>query len=260
MSARPANGVLTISIDWRADATGPDLVAERAIDQLGDNLAALFDALKLPATLAVAEPAAISSVQGFSASPIGHEIALLGDETWIGRDVTPSRFARELARRIEGGRGAGYSVSTLVVKSLALDYAGLAARQGITAVRHMRTDKPTANRGLRSRALHFGLWSFPVTITLPGTSRWWPGGGGGRSATAAIDQTIAQGGLAQLVIEAPRMAARLSSYRVLQRVLRHVKHCRDSGLLEVLTIGAMAARLSTQRQGQPSRSILQSAA
>ena len=189
-----------------------------------------------------------------------HEIAILGDASWMGRDVPPSRFARELARRTEGGRAAGHSVSTLVVKTLAFDHAGLAARHGITAVRHMRADKSTANRGLRSRALQFGLWSFPVTITLPGGGRWWPGGGGGRSARSAIDQTIAQGGLAQLVIEAPRIAARLSSYRVLQRVLRHVKHRRDSGLLEVLTIGTMAARLSTQRQGQPSRSILQPAA
>jgi hypothetical protein len=260
MSARPASGVLTISIDWSADAAGPDLVAQRALAQLGDNLAALFDALELPATLAVADPTAISSAQGFSASPVGHEIAILGDASWMGRDVPPSRFARELARRIEGGRRAGHSVSTLVVKSPALDHAGLAARHGITAVRHMRTDKSTAGRGLRSRALQFGLWSFPVTITLPGGSRLWPGGGGGRSARAAIDQSIAQGGLVQLVIEASRMAAKSASYRVLQCVLQHVKHRRDQGLLEVLTIGAMAARLSTQRQGQPSRSILQSAA
>lgn len=260
MSARPANGVLTISIDWSADDAGLDLVAQRAMDRLGDNLAALFGALNLPATLAVADPTALSSVQSLSSSPMQHEIAILGDASWMGREVPPSRFARELARRTEGGRAAGHSVSTLVTKSHALDHAGLAARHGITAVRHMRTDKSTAGRGLRSRSLQFGLWSFPVTMTLPGGSRWWPGGGGGRSARAAIDQTIAQGGLAQLVIEAPRMAERSASFRVLDRVLQHVERRRDQGLLEVLTIGAMAARLSTQRQGQPSRSILQPAA
>jgi hypothetical protein len=260
MTARPANGVLTISIDWSADSAGLDIAARQALDRLGDELATLFDAFELPTTLAISDPAATSRIERLSASPMQHEIALLGDASWMGRDVPPSRFARELARRIEDGRAAGHTVSTLVVNSPALDHAGLAARHGITAVRHQRTGKSTVGRGLRSRALQFGLWSFPVTMTLPGGSRIWPGAGGGRSARAAIDQTIAQAGLGQLVIEAPRMAAKWSSLRVLEGVLRHVDRRRDQGLLEVLTIGAMAARLSSQRQGQPSRSILQSAA
>ena len=79
MTARPAKGVLTISIDWSADSVGFDLVAQRALARLGDNLAALFDALKLPATLAVADPTATSKIERFSASQIGHEIAILGD-------------------------------------------------------------------------------------------------------------------------------------------------------------------------------------
>jgi hypothetical protein len=248
MSVRPASGVLTISIDWSADAAVLD-------EQLTD----LFESLELPATMAVADPAT-SGFERFSSSPMKHEMAILGNASWMGRDVPPSRFARELARRIESGRAAGHSISTLVVNSPALDHAGLAARHGITAVRHVRTERPTASRGLRSRALQFGLWSFPVTITLPGASRLWPGGGGGRSARAEIDQTMALGGLAQLVIEAPSMAAKSSSYRVLERVLQYAVGLRGQGRLEVLTISAMAARLSSQRQGQPSRSILQSAA
>jgi hypothetical protein len=259
MSARPASGVLTISIDWSSDAAGPDLATERALGQLGDKLGALFGALELPATWAVADPAA-SSVERIMSSPTGHEIAVLGDASWMGRDVPPSRFGRELARRIEGGRAAGHAVSTLVVNSPALDHAGLAARHGITAVRHAPTDKAAVVRGLRSRALQFGLWSFPVTITLPGVSRWWPSGGGGRSARAAIDQTTVQAGLAQLVIDAPRVLSKTASLRVLESVLRHVTRHRDQGRIEVLTIAAMAARLSGQRQGQPSRSILHSAA
>lgn len=259
MSVRPASGVLTISIDWCADAADLDLATGRALDQLGERLAALFAALELPATLAVADPAT-SRIERFSSSPMKHEMAILGNASWMSRDVPPSRFARELSRRIDAGRAAGHSISTLVVNSPALDHAGLAARHGITAVRQPRTDKSTAGRGLRSRALQFGLWSFPVTITLPGVSRLWPGGGGGRAARAAIDQTIAQAGLSQLVIEAPRMAAKSGRYRVLERVLQYVNRHRDQGRLEVLTISAMAARLSSQRQGQPSRSILQSAA
>jgi hypothetical protein len=259
MSARPASGVLTISIDWNADDAVLDLVAQRAMVHLGDNLAALFDTLKLPATWAVADPET-SRIERFTSSPMQHEIAILGDASWMGREIPPSRVACELARRIESGRAAGYSVSTLATTSPALDHAHLAVKHGITAVRHARADKSAVSRAPRSRALHFGLWSFPVTITLPGQSRFWPGGGGARAAKASIDQAIAQRGLAQLVIESPRLAERSGAYRVLQRVLRHVAGRREAGLLEVLTIGAMAARLSSQRQGQPSRSILQSAA
>src|SRR6476659_6306580 len=170
MSVRQAKAVLTISVDWCATAV--DLAGQRALEQLADKLATLFDALEFPATLAVADPA-VSRIGALSSSPIRHEVAILGDASWLGRDVQPSRFSRELARRIEGGRTAGHSVSTLVVNSPALDHAGVAARHGITAVRHIRTDKSTAARGLRSRALQFGLWSFPVTMKLPGPSRLW---------------------------------------------------------------------------------------
>jgi hypothetical protein len=254
------SAVLTISIDWSGDDAGLDVATRRSLDQFGEQLVSLLDSLKLPATWATADPAAAVSIKHLSTSALPHEVALLGHASWMGRDIPPSRVARELTRHIESASAAGYSVSTLAIGSPALDHAHLAVKHGMTAVRHARSDKSAISRAPRSRALQFGLWSFPVTIRLPGQSRFWPGGGGASAARAAIDQAIAERGVEQLVIEPTRVVERSGAHRVLERVLRHVARRREAGLLEVLTIGAMAARLSSQRQGQPSRSILHSAA
>ncbi len=207
MSARPASGVLTISIDWSGDDAGLDLADRRTLDQFGQRLVSLLDSFQLPATWALADPAAAARIESLTSSALPHEVALLGQASWMGPEIPPSRVARALARHVENGRAAGYAISTLATRSPGLDHARLAVKHGITAVRHVPTEK-SVSRTPRSRALQFGLWSFPVTMTLPGTSRVWPGGGGTRAARAAIARGIAQGGTVQLVIESSRMAAR----------------------------------------------------
>jgi hypothetical protein len=109
--------------------------------------------------------------------------------------------------------------------------------------------------------MRFGLWGFPVSMTLPAASRWWPGGGGTRAARFAIDEAIRDHGLVQLVVDAPALAARgHSAFRVLERVLEHAGHRRRHALLEIATMGATAHKLAGGHQSQPSRSILRPAA
>ena len=263
MSTCLPRGVLTLSIDLEIDATRLGLAEQRSLEAVTARLLALVGKYELPATWAVADPAVSAATERIVALRAGHEIALWGDATWVGREAGRSRFGRELTRRVVRARAAGLAVSTLVLKTSELeDHCDLAIKQGITAVRHPCLEDAAKNpRRLQPQTLRYGLWSFPVSLELPHASRWLPGGGGGHTARALIDQAINERGLVQLAIDAPRLAARgYAAERVLQRVLEHAERRRQQGLLDVVTLGNMARKLSSQHHGQPSRSILRPAA
>lgn len=245
-------GILTISIDV-------DSNAGRA-GQTVPSCAELLHKHQLPATWAFAEPGA-PLAERLSRSGCGHEIALLGDASWVGRSAGRGRFAHQLAERLHRASEAGVAVSSLAVNGAALgDQADLAIKHGITAVRQAPPDAKLATAA-PGRSLQGGVWNFPVGMALPGPSCWLLGGGGGGRARAAIDQVIAQRSTVHLVIDAARLVARGSgAWRVLEGVLRYSSGRRAQGLLDVIGLREMTARLTAQYQARPSRSILRSAA
>jgi hypothetical protein len=262
MSSCLTRPTLTISVDLEYDVVQAPLARQRALEELTDRLLDLFVRYEMPATWAVADPA-ISAARQRVAAHACHELALLGDASWVGRAAGRGRFARELERRAKRARGEGLPLHTLVLKTvLPIDHCDLVIKEGIVAARHPSAAHMAGSpRRLHPQTLRFGLWGFPVSFTLPGASRWWPGGGGTRAARLAIDEAINEKGLVQLVVDAPALAARgHSAERVLERVLEHAGRRRRHALLEIATLGATARKLAGAHQGQPSRSILRPAA
>jgi len=262
MSACLPRGILAISIDLEVDRVRPTLPQQRSVDETTHWLLNVLDEYQLPATWALTDPAAAPMSQRIASLGPEHDIAILGDSTWVGRRAGRSRFGRELARRTVQGRGAGVTVSTLVLNSAELDdHFDLAIKHGITAVRQARGLNAGATAGLEPQTLRYGLWSFGVSLGLPGDSRWLPGGGGARAARAGIERAIAACRLFQLVIDAPQLSARgHSARRVVQRVLQHAQQRRSQGVLDVETLRSATGKLSNQQQSRPSRSILRPAA
>jgi hypothetical protein len=263
MSTRLTRGTLTLSVDLEHDVAHAGLGPQRALDALTGRLLDLLARYEMPATWAVADPAASAARGRIVAAGRGHEVAILGDSSWVGRAAGRGRFARELERRTARSREAGLPIQTLVLRTvLPIDHCDLAIKEGIIAARHLSAaHMASCSRRLQPQTLRFGLWGFPVSVALPGTSRWWPGGGGARAARLAIDLAVGEPGLAQLVVDAPQLAARgPSALRVLERVLQHAERRRRHGLLDVATLGATASRLVRENHGQPSRSILRPAA
>jgi len=257
MSANPSRALLTISIDLETGSS--PIGAHSSLNEITIHLLDILSKHQLPATWATGLPATSTSAQVVSRFA-GHEIALQGDASWVGRAAGRQRFGRELAIRTERARSAGLSLSTLVLDGPELDdQCDLAIKHGVTAVRHA-TLAGKSPRRWRASTLRFGLWSFPVSCSLPGSSRWLPGGGGARSARKQLDSAIAERGLFQLAIDASRLESRgAPALRVLQRVLQHIAIRREQGSLEVTTIQAAAGQLSGQLQGRPSQSILRAA-
>ncbi len=258
MSASTSRGILSLSIDLEPEVTQLGLLQQRALDQTTLRLLDMLDEYEIPATWAVSDPAVSAATERIRSGHRGHEIAILGDSTWVGHAAGRSRFGRELARRVAHGRAAGLKLTSLVLRTAALDdHVDLAIKQGITAVRQTVATKGKSADEATPKPLRFGLWSFAASLELPATSRWLPGGGGVRAARLGIDQAIARGGFYQITIDAPALASRgHAAESVVRRVLDHADQRRRQGVLEVATLGAVANQLASRHRGTPSRSIL----
>jgi hypothetical protein len=254
MSAMLTKAALSISVDLDDDA------ASAAVT---DGLLELFARHQIPATWAVSNPAASPLVERILSHAEGHEIALLGEASWVGPHVGRAAFDRELRCRIAAADARGPLVSTLVVGVDCLDEQHeVAIKHGITAVRHPapRVDVKSPGR-MQPGTLRFGLWGFPLRATLPGNSRLLPGGGGRRAARLLVDRAIVACGLVPLAIGAGELAARgNAARRVIDRVLAHAQRRHLQGVLDIATLRSVAAGLSMRYQSVPSRSILRPAA
>lgn len=260
------SAILTLSIDLELDPMRPGRDQPRSLEAITDHLLRLLGRYQVPATWAVADPAMSAATELLLAADAGHEIAVLGDATWVGHEAGRMRFGRELARRVSHGRAAGLSISTLALRGAELsDHLDLVVKQDISVV---RGDYHDLASGWFSRpviqqpaALRFGLWEVPASMCLPGNSRWKIGGGGRRRGRKSIDQAIADRGVFHVQINALNLADRGSmAEHALEQILRHATLRQREGAIEIATLANVARRLTGERITAPARSILHPAA
>src|SRR5262245_27856959 len=113
MSGGDGQGTLILSIDLELDLEHHDKTIERRLDNVRSQLIAAARTSAVAATWAVADPMLSAASESIQAAGCGHEIAVLGDQAWLGPGCGRSRLARELARRFSAPRKAGISLSTL---------------------------------------------------------------------------------------------------------------------------------------------------
>ncbi len=257
MSARLTKAVVTISVDVDAPTAPTQLAERRSSDATVRRLSAMFAEHQVPVTWSVRDPANAPQFKG------KHELALAIDSSWTTESLDRATITRDLARRVSTAAAAGRPIVSLVLADARLaEHLDLAIKHGITAVRHPAALAGAAvSKRMQASRLRFGLWSFPVSVELPRRSRWLPGGGGGRSTRRLVDRAIVERGLVHVAVSATLMAERgRAGERVLAGLLSAVDKRRSDGVLDIATIGAMAARLAGQQASRPSSSILRPAA
>jgi hypothetical protein len=258
MGARLTKAVVTITVDVDQPNSDTRLTHSRQHDETCQWLATVLAEHRLSVTWCTASPtkANLPKLQPC------HEVALVVSHDTA--DSAPrSALDRKLARSVSEFAARGAKLATLVASTDGLTgHLDLVSRHGIVALRHPADDGATqAPHRLQPSQLRFGIWSFPVSCELPGTSRWLPGGGGRRAVRRTLDRAIAEQGLVQLAIDVARLAAAGRAARhVIARVLWDIVERRRHGQLDVSSITATAARLAQQQESRPSRSILRPAA
>jgi hypothetical protein len=258
-------GILTISIDVELDVERRGLDQQRSLEVVTRELVELLADHHAGATWGVADPAVSAATDRLMSAETPHEIAILGDRAWVGRQAGRSRFARELARRVTGARAAGLEISTLLLRDVELDdHLDLLIKQGITAVASQQASPGKSWFAGRSNtplsSLRFGLWNFRTAAVLPGQQRWFPLRSA-RGAMRSVDAAVANCEVCHLAINALAVATQgRSAIRAIERVLRQAEKRCQQGVLVIDTLAATADELSGGRQSTPARSILRPAA
>ena len=266
MSSVLPTAIFALSIDLELDPLKIENGQPRSLEATTQRLVKLLDRLRVPATWAVADPAVSAATEVLLAAGAGHEIAILGDPTWVGQQAGRARFGRELARRVAHAKAAGIAISTLALRGTELaDSLDLAVKQDISVV---RPNFREGSGGWFSRpvsrtpaAIRFGLWDVPASMRLPCSSRWKFGGGGRRQARSGIDSAIANRGVFQIQVDALTLSDRGNmAEHILEQILRHAIDRQRQGSLEIGTLATVARKLAGDRTVSPARSILHSAA
>jgi hypothetical protein len=220
----------------------------------------LMDTHRLPATWAVSDPAHSAATSRIVRSAIAHELAILGDATWIGETAGRARFARELSRRVAQARTTGLSIHTLVPRNASIDeHIDLVVKQQLTAVAGVESQTATGGVYTNPRALHYGVWELPTHAKLPTRGSWFSHGG--KTTWRQVRAAARDAATFHLTIDAyaycrEGQAARQSVGWLMQRVA----NLRDRGMVRVETMAEAAARLSDVPAVRPQQSILRRAA
>jgi hypothetical protein len=262
MSIALPTGILAISIDLELDPQHSRAQQQRSLDRVATQLLEVLARHGVPATWGVADPAISAATEKLVAADAGHEIAVLGDQAWVGSNAGRLRFGRELQRRVTRGREMGLPVTTLSLRNINLDaHLDLVVKNGLSAV---RGPESTANRKAefnQPQSLYSGLWMMWPSLALPGESRWVPGGGRVWAAMHGLQHAVECHEVFHLLIDGLDLSERSwMAVRGIEQVVRRAAKLRSQGRLEIATLADTVNRLNNLRQPTPARSILRPAA
>lgn len=239
MVQRPRHGLFALSVDVR------DAVSDRQI-------ASVLQSLRrtgIPATVAMASPGEHATATEIVADPLPHDFAILAENDWAGEQAGRTKFARELARRVEVARKSGVAVRTLSLNDTKLDNnLDLLVKHRISVVRHSGTT------GFQPQSLRFGIWQAPVSFAIPSTSRWTLGGLEW-TVSRALARAAKEGDLVHLVVDAQSLADP-STLATFERILGLVQKRQAKRHISAVTLGGLVDLLTPRRQTPVSQSVL----
>jgi len=250
---QPQPATLVLSIDL-LDADDRSAACDR---ELAERLLHIVRARRLPVTWAVARPGATPLVDTRFGCGAEAEVALLGDESWVGGRAGRTRFAHELGERIRVARDAGLHVSTLAVRDLVLrDHLDLLVKHRISVIRGPAT-KDKSLGDLQPQSPRFGVWYAGASLVTPQPEGWnW--GGTNRAVRRAVRKAIQTGGFLQIVVEAERLTTPRALHQF-DLMTAHLQRQRDKGLLRLRTLRGVVQRLIPRSSPISSRSVLNAA-
>jgi len=244
-------GKVVLSIDLPAE-TAP---GGRRNDELAKGLFQMVESRRLSASWVPQSPQHFSLSEKLAAAPARHDLALIGDATWIGKSAGRTRFARELAARVEASRAARMNVGAIALRDVELDdHLDLLVKHRVGMIRGQ-------NRGgasLQPQSVRFGVWYSPISVVLPQPTDWsWFGAKW--SFRQTVRRVVRNAGVAHVVVDGARLAGNAAALTELELALAHLQRQRDKGVLVVTSLSGLAATLVRKPAAKKAVSILRAA-
>ena len=250
-----AAGRFVLSVELELALDRSTIARQQQLEHISRRLLSLFERHELRATWGVADPAHSAATAAILAGPVPHEVAVLGEDSWLGPGAGRSRIERELARRIGGARQRGIAVTTLLVRDVAgpLDL-GLLLDQQISAVASSTQWMPAGSCGLR-----FGVWQAPSAWRLPATACWWRPIGW--QVARLVRQARGQERIVHLAIDGDALVDQGDrGLAQVAGVMEQIARLRSAGTVAVSTMAEYAAENLAHRFPQSAKSLLSPAA
>ncbi|HZL88942.1 MAG TPA: hypothetical protein VFB96_11255 [Pirellulaceae bacterium] len=251
-------GIVVLSIELELAIDRPSADRQQRLDHLTGELLDLLQQHRLPATWAVADPARSAASPSLLAGDVRHEIAVLGERSWIGRGAGRMRIERELSRRFGAARQAGMQVSTLVLRNvsqpvdldllLAYDIAAVS----FPACHHAPT-------GPSAGTHRFGVWHAPLAWRLPLAPCWWQPAAW--KVARRLREVAGNRGLLHVAIDGDALVeCEDDGLAQARTIVGQVARMRDEGRILVRTLQDLAFENLALRSAQPAKSLLAPAA
>jgi len=210
-----------VSID-----VGPDCGA-------GDPLFDLAQQHALPVTWGVRDPIGSPLAERILLATAPHELAIAGDRQWMAPSVSRRQFSLQLAQRLELARSRGIRIRTLLAyRNLTDRRQAVLPRAGI----HALVEPGRFLRPAQLKTLRLGLWTLPVTRTLP-SPRWrsWKAWRG----RAKLNQAAQLARAVHWRIDAERIGGDRAAWREVTKLFAHAGELQTRGMLSVMPIGSL---------------------
>ena len=242
--------IVTVEVD-----SGPVSKTYTEIHRFAEGLLRIFDHQNVVATWAVREVRGSTLVPALIRTESAQELAILGDETWIGPAASRKHFQSTLAQKVGAARATGLTVRSLVpTVAGAIAQTDLLMNHGIDAVAGIGRRSPRALRFSTPRTLHWGLWELPIAARFPQSTGWFSN----RRVWWRLKKAIADHATFHLVVDAGELAKQRSGWAL--QALEQLGDLRNRGLVQIETLGSLAERMSANCTPQGQRSILRRAA
>lgn len=265
--ATNAKRVITLSISLPNDVEQePSEHSEDASSAGMDRLIDVITASGLPVTWGVGNSLFGELSERFRSMACEQELAILGDESWLGRSKSRGAIVRVLNSAVESAEAAGFVPKSLLLNRVSLDADfDLLAKHNISlvacddnATRSQAESTASPEHGSSLRTLRFGVWELPATVRLPrASSRLGLIGGG---VNRLIDRALARGEVTHVAIDGHAMIDNPAELRALERLLERLARHQEQGKLSVQTLSGVASQLGTSPERTSATSILRSPA
>jgi len=254
-------GILVVSVDLEPSIEQRVKFDAQKVAATGKQILGLLARYNVPATWSLFDPGRSKAPRAILSGMVEHEIAVAGDQSWVGEGAGRTRFARELSRRVSGARSVGLPASTITLRNAELgENHDLLVKHDISMIRPGKVTGASNASESKPCPIRYGVWQLPAHFQFPGKRHWLPGGTVA-SARKAIQRAVAGKQVLHLTIDIPQLAKTgQSGIQGLDWILREAYVKRQHGILQFATLGEVAESLKAPRQRGHTKSILRRAA